>query len=94
MQRRHLALIEGKQNAMQHGIQSKLVNASKLLEVGFDAGSRPSLRWLRTHTARHAIPHVRIGRLIFYDPDTVREHLERATAKEKAGGTHSGGTHG
>lgn len=54
---------------------TKLVDAKRLLELVWDEGCRPSLRWLRTQTYRRIIPSHRIGRLVFYDPDEVRQAL-------------------
>ena len=62
----------------------QLVNAKRLLEVLFEEKSRPSLRWLREQQARRTIPYVKIGRLCFFDPVIVREHLNaRSTIKPK-----------
>ena len=56
-------------------ITGKLVDAKQLLETLFTPDSRPSLRWLRDQTVNQTIPFVRIGRLIFFDVEVVREHL-------------------
>src|SRR5437870_4977414 len=56
-------------------INGKLVDAQELLSQLFSDGCRPSLRWLRTQTAAKAIPHVRIGHLVFFDVEMVRAHL-------------------
>jgi hypothetical protein len=50
----------------------KLVNAQQLLEEVFAPECRPSLRWLRSQTKAKAIPHLRIGRLVFFDVEMVR----------------------
>jgi hypothetical protein len=55
----------------------RLTDAKGLLEILFADGCRPSLRWLRTQQKRKAIPSVRIGRLVFFDPDAVRAALNR-----------------
>jgi hypothetical protein len=54
--------------------QTKLVDAKQLLAL-WDERSRPSLQWIRKHTADKAIPSVKIGRLYFYDPAKVRAAL-------------------
>jgi hypothetical protein len=53
-------------------INGKLVGAQELLNELFSDGCRPSLRWLRTQTAAKAIPHVRIGHLVFFDVGMLR----------------------
>jgi hypothetical protein len=58
-------------------MNGQLMNAKQLLEALFTPESRPSLRWLREMTRARAIRHVRIGRLIFYNLDSVREDLDR-----------------
>lgn len=50
------------------------VDAPKLLEILFAAECRPSLRWLRDN--QNSIPHVRIGRLVFFDPPAVKAHFD------------------
>jgi hypothetical protein len=55
----------------------KLVDGEGLLSALFDEQSRPSLRWLRARQADRSIPHVRIGRLVFFSPEQVRDALER-----------------
>jgi hypothetical protein len=37
------------------------------------------LRWLRDHQCE--LPHIRIGRLIFFDPPLVKAHLDAKAAK-------------
>lgn len=56
-------------------LSGKLVNAEQLLEALFTPESRPSVRWLRTQTQSRAIPFVRIGHLVFFDVELVREAL-------------------
>ncbi len=56
-------------------INGKLVAAPELLNALFSDACRPSLRWLRTQTASRAIPHVRIGHLVFFDVEMVRAAL-------------------
>ncbi len=56
---------------------SGLLRAESLLtELWPDANSRPSLPWLRRQQAKNAIPHIRIGRLVYFDAAKVREALE------------------
>ena len=52
---------------------NQLVGAVELLEVLFPKKSRPSLRWLRDQCEQRRVPFVRIGRLVFFDPNDVRE---------------------
>lgn len=56
-------------------IPDRYVRGEKLLEILFEEGSRPSLRWLRGQQANRAIPFVKIGNLVFFDPVIVRAHL-------------------
>jgi len=56
-------------------LKGKLVTAEQMLDSVFDPGARPSIRWLRTQTKAKAIPFVRIGHLVFFDVDLVRESL-------------------
>ena len=57
-------------------IEVKLVGAEKLLEILWDASSRPSLRWLRDRQADKTIPCVKLGRRVWFDPPQVRHALE------------------
>ena len=60
-----------------------MVDGPRLLENLFpNPVCRPSLRWLRTN--QHSFPHVRIGRLIWFNPQQVKAHLDaRAMSKVK-----------
>lgn len=51
---------------------NKLLSGPELLAEIFAEDSRPSLRWLRSQQKRKAIPFVRCGRLVFFEPDKVR----------------------
>jgi hypothetical protein len=63
--------------------QAGLVDGPRLLETLFpNPVCRPSLRWLRTN--QWALPHVRIGRLVWFDPKLVKAQLDaRAMSKVK-----------
>ena len=64
---------------------NQLVDGTRLLEVLFDEASRPSLRWLREQQARRAIPFVKRGRLVFFDPVQVLESFRASnTMKPKS----------
>lgn len=63
------------------GAESKLVDAPKLLEAVFAPECRPTVRWLRTQVATRSLPFCRVGRLVFFDPDQVREHLAARAAR-------------
>jgi hypothetical protein len=56
-------------------LKGKLVCAQQLLDQLFDPGAKPSLRWLRAQTKAKAIPHIRIGHLVFFDVEMVRGAL-------------------
>ena len=50
----------------------ELLDANGLLErLWPEARSRPSLRWLREQQKRKAIPYIKWGRRIFFDPKQV-----------------------
>lgn len=53
----------------------KLVDAHGLLEALFDEQSRPSLRWVRQMQAQRKIPYIKLGRLVRFDIEDVREAL-------------------
>ena len=60
---------------------SGLIDGPRLLEqVWPDPLCRPSLRWLRTN--QRMFPHIRLGRLIYFNLDMVREHLRAAAMKK------------
>jgi hypothetical protein len=60
-----------------------LVSGERLLELIFDEDSRPSVRWLHNQKKRRAIPYLKVGRLVRYDPDRVRETLNLRFTVEK-----------
>ena len=63
---------------------SQLVDGKRLLEIVFEESSRPSLRWLRGQQQRRAIPFIKRGRLVFFDPDNVREFFNtQATVRPR-----------
>ena len=53
----------------------QLVRAERLLELLFDDESRPSLRWLRQMQAQRKIPYIKLGHLVRFDVEEVREAL-------------------
>lgn len=55
--------------------KTKLVDANGLLEALFDENSRPSLRWLRQMQASRKIPYIKIGHLVRFDVEKVRQAL-------------------
>ena len=64
-----------------------LVDGPRLLEILFPVETcRPSLRWLRDQQARRAIPYVKLGRLVFFNPDHVLKVItEKMTVQRKGG---------
>lgn len=72
--------LEPKNNSLE---QAGMVDGPRLLETLFpNPVCRPSLRWLRTN--QHSLPHVRIGRLVWFDPKLVKAQLDaRAMSKVK-----------
>lgn len=66
-------------------VEYKLLDARGLLNTLFpDEASRPTVRWLRNMQKAKAIPFVKIGALVFFCPDQVREALERRTIKPRS----------
>lgn len=62
--------------------QGGLIDAPRLLEQIFpNPDCRPSVRWLRTQVANRTLPFCRVGRLVYFDPVQVREHLTQRAAK-------------
>jgi len=71
------------ENAPQ-STKAKLVDAKGLLEALFEADSRPSLRWLRQMQAQRKIPYIKLGHLVRFDVEEVREALaERWTIRQR-----------
>jgi hypothetical protein len=60
---------------MQHN--SKLVDIEKLRDLLWEEQCRPSLRTIHAMKKRRDIPYVKIGRLVFFDVDAVRESLDK-----------------
>ena len=56
---------------------SQLVDAEGLLAELFDEKSRPSLRWLEEQRRRRSIPYVKIGALVRFDVEKVRQRIEQ-----------------
>ncbi|MGZ4962780.1 MAG: hypothetical protein ACXWIU_10295 [Limisphaerales bacterium] len=56
-------------------VTGKLVNAEQMLTEVFTPECKPSIRWLRSQTKAKAIPHIRIGHLVFFDVEMVRTAL-------------------
>lgn len=65
------ALLKGN----QPDIEKQAVSGEKLLEIIFPPECRPTLRWLRKQQKIRRVPFVKIGRLVFFFPDQVREAL-------------------
>jgi hypothetical protein len=64
-----------------------LVDGPRLLETLFpNPACRPSLRWLKDREKQRALPFMRIGRLIFYNPPAVRAAMEAKTLTMKSRG--------
>ena len=63
---------------------ARLVTAPKLLELIWpDEECRPCLRSLRSWTASRMIPHIRVGHLVYYDPEAVLAALSKRTIKSR-----------
>lgn len=64
----------------------KLVNSEQLLEMLFEEGARPSMSWLRGQRRRKAIPFLKIGGKVLFEPAQVREMLRhRFTVRGRTG---------
>jgi len=64
----------------------QLVDGVKLLEVLFPPESRPTLRWLRDQQKLRRVSYRKIGRLVFFDVNEVREAWrDRFTIKPAKG---------
>ena len=62
----------------------KLMDAQGLLNALFETSCRPSLRWLRQMQAQRKIPYIKIGHLVRFDLEKVREALsENCTVSPK-----------
>lgn len=67
--------------------RGQLVDGVKLLEVLFPKNCRPTLRWLRDQQIAKRVPYRKIGRLVFFDLDEVREAWrDRFTVGKVIGG--------
>jgi hypothetical protein len=56
-------------------IENQLVDGRTLLETLFAKNCRPCLRWLRKQQREGKIPATKIGRLVFFDPEKVRQAI-------------------
>lgn len=55
-----------------------LVNAEQLLEILWpEPGSRPCLRWLRKQQKQRSISYLKVGALVFFDPEKVKLEIEK-----------------
>ena len=61
--------------------RGQFLDGKELLKVLFPESCRPSLRWLREQQKRRSIPFVKLGRLVFFDADQVREALQSRQLK-------------
>lgn len=60
----------------QNQHEPRLFNAEGLLEALFDEQSRPSLRWLRQMQAQRVIPYYKLGHLVRFNVQEVKEALQ------------------
>ena len=65
-------------------LRNKLVDIDRLVEIIFDEKSAPSKRFLMQQKAEGNLPHFKMGRRVFYDPEQVFEHI--TTRGQKAAG--------
>ena len=71
------------QTEKQSPLPTRYVDAEKLLEILFDEGSRPSLRWIRDQQKARRLPFAKIGRLVFFDPVACKAALDAKSAGRK-----------
>lgn len=64
------------QTEKQSPLETRYVDAPKLLEILFDEASRPSLRWIRDQQKARRLPFAKIGRLVFFDPVACKAALD------------------
>jgi hypothetical protein len=70
MKRTNLQATDGTNEVIKDG---QLIDAVGLLENLFTPNSRPTLRWLRDQQKLRRVPYRKIGRLVFFDVNEVRE---------------------
>jgi hypothetical protein len=56
---------------------TNLVDAEGLLVALFDRRSRPTLRWVRYQQKKRSIPYIKIGHLVRFDVERVKEVLNK-----------------
>lgn len=78
---RHEQTVQANEEAL---LPSRYVNAEKLLDSLFDPDCKPSMRWLRDQQSKGAVPFIRIGRLIFFDPPAVKAALDAKSRKARS----------
>lgn len=61
---------------MPDRIEKRLVNTEQLRRELWEVDSAPSIRWIRYQQAKRAIPFVKIGQQVWFNPDAVRRTLE------------------
>ena len=71
------------QAEQQRQLETRYVDANKLLELLFDEASRPSLRWIRDQQKARRLPFAKIGRLVFFDPVACKAALDAKAAGRK-----------
>jgi hypothetical protein len=59
----------------------QMVSGHRLLEILWDAASRPSYRWLQYQCARRTIPFCKSGGRTWFVPRAVRDALTRAPVR-------------
>jgi len=59
--------------------EGTLVDAETLIKMLFKPECRPTVRWLRSRQERKEIPFVKLGRLVFFEPEQVKQVLFKKT---------------
>lgn len=52
------------------------ISGKQLMGELFVDGSRPTIRWLRRQTKLRTIPHIKVGRLVFFRRSDVMKSVE------------------
>ncbi len=65
-------------SANSPALPPRLVSAGELLETLWpNPATRPSLRWLQRLQSRRAVPFLKLGHKVFFEPDRVQAALRK-----------------
>ena len=70
--------IRERSSSISSAVGPGLLDAVDLLaEIWPRSNSRPSLRWLREQQRKRTIPYIKVGHKVFFNPQKVRQALEK-----------------